>query len=128
MGVDRLVSALAEFPDGRHLTFTCATQLSSHQRVTISGDKGRIEIAVPINAPPDRPTRIMIDDGADLFGGSARIEEFAVCDQFTIQCDSFSRAVRGEAALEFPIEDAIDNMRVIDAIFRAAESGVFEEP
>ena len=67
LGVDRLVSALAEFPDGRHLTFTCGTQLSAHQRVTISGDEGRIEIAVPINAPPDRPVRIMIDDGADSF-------------------------------------------------------------
>lgn len=32
------------------------------------------------------------------------------------------------ASLEFPLEDAIDNMRVIDAIFRAAESGVFEQP
>jgi predicted dehydrogenase len=70
----------------------------------------------------------MMDDGADLFGGSVRIEEFAVCDQFTSQCDAFSRAVRGAAALEFPIENAVANMRVIDAILRAAQGGVFEEP
>jgi predicted dehydrogenase len=128
MGTDRLVSALAEFPGGRQLTFTCATQTSAHQRVTISGDKGRIEIAVPFNAPPDRPTHITIDTGADLFGGGARVEEFAVCDQYTLQGDAFSRAVLDEAALAYPIEDAIANMRVIDAVFRSARSGGWEIP
>ena len=54
---DRLVSAILEFPGGRHLTFSAATQLSGHQRVTIVGDAGRIEVAIPFNAPPDRPTQ-----------------------------------------------------------------------
>ena len=53
---DRLASAILEFPGGRHLTFCVATQLSAHQRVTIVGDAGRIEIVIPFNAPPDRPT------------------------------------------------------------------------
>jgi len=125
-GTDRLVSAIVEFPNGRHLTFSVATQLSAHQRVTIVGDGGRIEIAIPFNAPPDRPTRITIDDGADLFGGGARVEEFPVCDQYDLQGDAFSRAVLGQAPLEFPIEDAIANMRVIDALFRSAEFGSWE--
>jgi predicted dehydrogenase len=128
MGTDRLVSGIAEFPGGRQLTLTCATQTSAHQRVTIAGDKGRIEVAIPFNAPPDRPTRIMIDTGADLHGGGARIEEFPVCDQYTLQGDAFSRVILGEAALEYPIEDAIANMRVIDALFRSAQSGRWETP
>ena len=126
MGADRLTSGLADFPGGRQLAFTCGTQTSPHQRVTIAGDKGRIEIAIPFNAPPDRPTRITIDNGADLSGGGARREEFATCDQYTLQGDAFSRAVRGEAPLEFPIEDAIANMKVIDALFRSAQSGRWE--
>ncbi len=125
-GTDRLVSAIVEFPNGRHLTFSAATQLSAHQRVTIVGDGGRIEIAIPFNAPPDRPTRITIDDGADLFGGGALDEEFPVCDQYALQGDAFSRAVLGQAPLEFPVEDAIANMRVIDALFRSAEFGSWE--
>jgi predicted dehydrogenase len=128
MGTDRLISALAEFPGGRQLTFTCATQTSAHQSVTIGGDRGRIEIAIPFNAPPDRPTHITIDTGEDLFGGGARVEEFATCDQYTLQGDAFSRAALGEGALEFPIEDAIANMRVIDAIFRSGQSGKWEAP
>jgi predicted dehydrogenase len=125
---DRLASAILEFPGGRHLTFTTATQLSAHQRTTIVGAKGRIEVLIPFNAPPDRPTKIVIDPGQDLFGGGARVEEFPACDQYTLQGDAFSRAIRGGAPLEFPIEDAILNMRIIDALFRAAERGTWEAP
>jgi predicted dehydrogenase len=127
MGTDRLASAFLEFPGQRHLLFTCATQLSAMQRVTIVGDKGRVEIAIPFNAPPDRPTRIHLDSGADLFGGGARVEEFAICDQYTLQGDAFSRAVLGGEKLEFPIEDAVAQMRVIDALFKSAKSGQWEK-
>jgi predicted dehydrogenase len=34
--------------------------------------------------------------------------------------------VRGEAEWEFPLEDALANMRAIDACFRAAKSGRWE--
>jgi predicted dehydrogenase len=125
---DRLVGAVLEFPGGRHSTFTLSTQLSAHQRVTIVGDAGRIEIMIPFNAPPDRPTEIAIDTGADLFGGGRRVEQFAVCDQYTLQGDAFSRAILDGSPLEFPIEDAILNMRVIDALFRSAKSGSWETP
>jgi predicted dehydrogenase len=127
-GTDRLTSALIEFPGGRHLTFTCATQVQDYQRVTIVGEAGRVELVVPFNALIDRPMRIIVDSGVDLVGGGARIEEFAVCDQYTLQGDAFSRAVLGQAPLEFPIEDAIANMRVIDAAFRSARSGGWEKP
>jgi predicted dehydrogenase len=127
-GTDRLTSALFEFPGGRHLTFTCATQIQDYQRVTIVGEAGRVEVAVPFNALNDRPLHITIDSGVDLVGGGARIEEFPVCDQYTLQGDAFSRAVLGQAPLEFPIEDAIANMRVIDAAFRSAKSGGWEKP
>ena len=127
-GTDRLTSALIEFPGGRHLTFTCATQVQDYQRVTIVGEAGRVEIAVPFNALIDRPMRIAIDSGVDLVGGGARVEEFPVCDQYTLQGDAFSRAVLGQAPLEFPIEDAIANMRVIDAAFRSAKSAGWEKP
>jgi predicted dehydrogenase len=128
MGIDRLSSALIEFPGARHLTFTCSTQLSPHQRVTIVGTKARLEVLVPFNAPNDRPCRIVVDDGSDLHGGSAKPQDLPVVDQYALQGDAFARAVRGEQALEFPIEDAVLNMRVIDAAFRAGASGRWEVP
>jgi predicted dehydrogenase len=123
---DRLTSAILEFPGARHVTFSVATQLSAHQRVTIVGEAGRIEVMIPFNAPPDRPTEIVIDSGADLIGGGRRVEQFAVCDQYTLQGDAFSRAILNETPLEFPIEDAIANMRVIYALFCSAERGSWE--
>ena len=125
-GTDRLASAILEFPGGRHLTFTVATQLAGAQRVTIAGTAGRIEVKIPFNAPPNWPCEIVIDSGGDLFGGGARAESFGPADQYTLQGEAFSRAVRGEAAWEFPLEDALANMRAIDACFRAARSGRWE--
>ena len=81
---------------------------------------------IPFNAPTDRPTEIIVDSGADLVGGGARVESFPICDQYTLQGDAFARAVRGDGALEFSIEDAAANMKVIDACFRAAKSGRWE--
>ncbi len=126
MRIDRLTSALLEFPGARHLTFTCATQLAPHQRVTVVGTRARLELLIPFNAPVASPCRIVIDDGSDLAGGHARVESFAVADQYTLQGDAFSRAVLGQQALDWPIEDAVANMRVIDAVFRAAETSTWQ--
>ena len=127
MKVDRLVSAILEFPSG-HSTFTCSTQLVSYQWMQFLGTKGRIEIEIPFNAPVDRPCRIFIDDGSDVLGGGVASESFPVCDQYTIQADAFSRAIREGGEVAVPLEDAIQNMAVIDAIFRSAESARWEMP
>lgn len=126
--VDRLSSGLAEFPGNRHLTFTCSTQLSPHQRVTIVGTTGRIEVVIPFNAPDVVPSRLIIDDGSQLGCGSSVVEELPTANQYTLQGEMFSRAVLGQAPLAYPIEDAILNMRVIDALFRSAETGLWEKP
>jgi predicted dehydrogenase len=124
---DRLVSALAEFPGGRHLTFTAATQSTPYQRVVIVGEKGRIEIEVPFNAPPDRVVRIRVDNGKDLFGGGARVEEFPIIDQYGLQGDAFSKAILDGAKPEFDANDAVINMRIIEAAFRSGKSGAWEK-
>jgi predicted dehydrogenase len=123
---DRLASAILDFPSGQ-ATFICSTQIVPYQRMQFFGTKGRIEIKIPFNAPPDRPTRIFIDDGKDVFGSGVVVETFPVCDQYTIQGDVFSRAIRGEGDIPMPIEDSIKNMAVIEALFRAGTSEKWEE-
>jgi len=124
---DRLASAILEFPSGQSV-FTCSTQLVPYQRMQFLGTKGRIEIEIPYNAPNDRPTRIFIDDGRDVFGGGIRTETIPVCDQYTVQGDAFSRAIREGSEVPVPLEDAIANMAVIEAVFHAGESGRWEKP
>ncbi len=128
LGTDRMMSGLAAFPEARQLVFTCATQLTPCQQVRVLGTRGRIEIAVPFNAPAGGATRIAVDDGRDLVGGGREEIEIPACNQYTLQGDAFSRAVLGEAPLASGIADAVLNMRVIDAFFRSATSGAWEQP
>jgi predicted dehydrogenase len=127
MKVDRLTSAMLDFPSGQS-TFTCSTQLVPYQRMYFLGTKGRVELEIPFNAPKDRPTRIFIDDGGELFGNGISTETFPVCDQYTIQGDVFSKAIREGGEVPVTVDDGIKNMAVIEAIFRSAESGRWETP
>jgi len=108
--IDRLTSAVLEFPSG-HCVFTCSTQLVPYQRVQVLGTKGRVEVEIPFNAPPDRPTRIFVDSA---------IEEFPICDQYTIQGDLFSAAIRKGGEVPTPLEDSVRNMEVIDSLSSAS--------
>jgi predicted dehydrogenase len=126
-GIDRLTSAMLEFAKGQ-ATFTCSTQLVPHQKVQIFGTRGRIELEIPFNAPTNRPARIFIDDGSDLTGGGIETREFQICNQYTIQGDLFSRAIRENTEQAIPLEDSVKNMAVIDAVFRSARSRQWETP
>ncbi len=125
--VDRLASVMMDFPAGQG-SFTCSTQMVAYQRMHFLGTKGRIEMEIPFNAPNDRPCRIFVDDGRDVFGGGVSTESFPTCDQYTVQADVFSRALRGVGEVPVSIEDAMRNMAVIEAIFRSAETGRWERP
>ncbi len=127
MGTDRLTSAILDFPGGQSV-FSCATQLAPYQRMQILGTRGRIEIEIPFNAPPDRATRLWVDNSGDLQGSGLRTEEFPVCDQYTIQGDRFSQAIREGGEVPVSLEDAIRNMAVIEALFRSARTGRWETP
>ena len=126
--VDRIASGMLRFPSGGHATFTSAMQLAHYQRMQLHGSQGRIEVQIPFNAPNDRPCRIFVDDGRELGDRSAEAIDFPVVDQYTLQGDTFSAAIRGEASVPVSVEDAIGNMAVIDAILRSVESGRWEEP
>lgn len=123
---DRNVSGLLDFGGGCRLDFTVSTQSAPHQRVQIVGTKKRLEIEIPFNAPPMASTRIFVNDGSALGDASAVAEAFAPCDQYMLQGEAFSRVVRGEIPLPYGVEDAIRNMRAIDALFRSEKSGAWE--
>jgi predicted dehydrogenase len=124
---DRLASAILEFPEG-HSIFTCSTQLIPYQRIHFLGTRGRIELEVPFNAPPDRPTRLFIDISGDLSGSGISTEIFPVGDQYTAQGEAFAKAVREGTDVPVSIEDAIGNMAVIEAVFESARTGQWAVP
>ena len=122
---DHMVSALVDFGEGRRLDFTVSTQSVPYQRVQVCGTKKRIEIRIPFNAPLGGTTDLLTDDGSHLDDQSTTRETMGACDQYTLEADAFSRAIRGEIALPYGVEDAIANMRVIDALFASEKTGAW---
>lgn len=114
---DILTSGILDFENGSS-TFTCSTQLMPYQRVNIIGTQARIEMEIPFNAPPDKPTCIWLhtkNDSEEII--------FAAVDQYTLQGDAFSKAILSNEALPTNLEDAVNNMKVIEAVFESADDG-----
>ena len=126
--VDRLTSGLLDFGQGRRLDFTVGTQSVPYQRVQIIGASGRIEIEIPFNAPQMAMTRLFRDDGSKLDGSGLVTETLPICDQYALQGDAFVEMILGERPQAYGIEDAIQNMRILDALFRSEQSGRWERP
>lgn len=123
---DRLASAILHFPEGQ-AQFICSTQLVPQQRLQILGSEGRIELDIPFTPLENQTSRLLIDDGSHRGFQATEEVTFEGVNQYTLQGDHFARVVRGDAKLDFPIEDAVKNMAVIDALYRSGESGGWEE-
>lgn len=121
-GTDRFTSAILDFPAGQAV-FSCSTQMAPYQKALIFGDRGLIEIEIPVNTPPDREAILHVRTGTE-----SRSETIPVCDQYTIQGDAFSRAILENGPVPVPVEDAVANMAAIDALFRSAATGNWESP
>jgi len=114
--VDRLTSGMMDFGAGTS-TFTCSTQLVSYQHVDILGTKGRIEIPIPFNPPANKATRIFIHTDSDT-----KEIVFEPCDQYGIQGDLFAQAILNNAPVPTPLEDAVANMEVLEAIVKSSRT------
>lgn len=125
---DRNASVLLDFGEGRQMTFTVSTQSVVGQHVRVNGTEGRLELLTPYNALPDRATEIVLDDGSELGGLSARRIEIPAADQYRLQAEAFGQALRNGTPPEHDLVDALANMRVLDAIRRSGRSGQWETP
>jgi predicted dehydrogenase len=119
---DRTASAIADFGEGRQLTFTVSTQAMSYQRVNILGTKGRIEIEIPFNAPRDKPNRYTVH------GTKSETVDLPVTDQYRLQAEAFGRVIRGQEKQAWGVADAIQNMKILDALFRSEKTKKWEHP
>jgi predicted dehydrogenase len=123
---DRTATVIADFGQGRRLDFTVSTQTTPYQRLHLVGTEQRLEIEIPFNALQGEATKLWLDNGKALGAQQAVLETVPPCDQYTLQCDAFSQAIRGDIALPYGVEDAICNMRVLDAIYASGQSGQWQ--
>ena len=122
-GVDRLASAILDFGVG-DATFTCSTQVAPLQRAYVAGNEGHIELyRAAFNPPNDRPCVIRV-----MRGGKIDQLEVQMCDQYGIMADRFTEAILNRAPVPVPLEDAVRNMEVIDAIVASSCGGSWVRP
>lgn len=114
MHIDILSSGILNFQTGS-ATFTCSTQLMPYQRVQIMGTTGRIEIELPFNTLADKATVINVVNQS----GSEALT-FEAVDQYTLQATIFSDCILNDKSVPYSLEDAINNMKVIEAVFAAS--------
>ena len=123
---DRLASGIMKFPSGQS-SFICSTQLVPYQRVQVLGSEKRIEVEVPFNAPNEMPCRVFLDDGTANHGRFKIVEDLPACDQYTKQAEAFEAKILSGKIDQAPLKDAIKNMCVIDALYRAGNTRQLEK-
>ncbi|MCK5516370.1 MAG: Gfo/Idh/MocA family oxidoreductase [Desulfobulbaceae bacterium] len=116
MKTDRLTSAMIDFSDGKTSTFTCSTQLMPYQRVHIFGADGQIEVEIPVNPLKDASSKVWVRT-------KTSVEEIVVAavDQYTVQAEMFAKAILEDSQVPIDLSDAVNNMKVIEALFESAE-------
>jgi predicted dehydrogenase len=118
---DTLASGILDFGMARSI-FTVGTQSFSWQKVNVLGSGGELTIHIPFNAYPDVPMQVSVTAGV-----GQRNYFSPATDQYVEMFEPFSRAVREGGPVPTPPQDAIDNMKVLDALYRSEKSGTWEQ-
>ncbi len=125
-GTDRLVSGILDFGSGVQASFVCGTQSAAVQRVHILGTEGRIEIIMPFNPLPENPAVIRVGTQKQPGFDEAREIKFPIGNHYTLQGENATAIFKGESPVDYPIEDGIANMQILDALARSARTGSWE--
>lgn len=126
-GVDRTVSGVLSFSFGP-VTFTAGTQTVAHQTFTIFGSDACLQVPMAWTFPDDRPSGLILERGPTPLEREVETVEIAPLHQWRNLVEAFARAVRLRIPAPLPLEDAIANMRVLDALARSCLSGRVELP
>lgn len=117
-GVDMMVHGMMEFDHGLGLTFDCGMWTYSRCSLEIAGTEGRIEL-------PSAFGWERMEDMSQIFVHTAkgsREEKVGIYNHFALQADAMAAAVMDGVPLPYGPDDAISNIRAIEACLRAARS------
>lgn len=119
-GTDCLSSGMLDF-GAAHALFTVSTQSASTQRFDVIGTAGKISIRIPFNMYPDVPAEVTV-----VTSIGTRTLSCGPAEQYRLMFDAYSESLLSGKAEPTPAEDAIANMRVLDALLRSESSGGWE--
>jgi hypothetical protein len=82
-----------------------------------------MHIGIPLNMYSDVPAELTV---ITPFG--ERRPVLPVVDQYGLEFEAFSKALRQDLPVPTPAEDAVANQKVLDALLRSESSGSWETP
>jgi predicted dehydrogenase len=115
--VDMMASGLVEFSGAVALTFDCGMWAAGRNTLEILGTDGRIEVPSAYVSREDRSSNFFV-----VTKEGRREVEVPIVNQYSLQADDFAAVVFGDKAPLVPPQDAVNNMRVIDACLKSAET------
>jgi len=115
-GVDETTTAILQFPGGRVAQFTVSNGTSAVSSYRIAGTDGDLRVE-PAYEYFDKLEHYLTVDG------KTRHESFGKRDQFAPELEYFSQCILDNREPEPNAEEAIDDLRVIEAILQSARTG-----
>ncbi|HEU4742950.1 MAG TPA: Gfo/Idh/MocA family oxidoreductase [Meiothermus sp.] len=123
-GADHSFVGVLDFGEGLRAVFDCSFAQPFRQRVELVGDRGTLVIPeawVPGRRGSGGPTRHGLDAPHLVVNGQEEAQPAA--DQYQLMVEHFVRAARGQEPLRYPAEEAVRQMRVLDALYASARAG-----
>ncbi|HVC80241.1 MAG TPA: Gfo/Idh/MocA family oxidoreductase [Chloroflexota bacterium] len=115
-GVEIGMAGALTFSDGRTATFDCGFRAAGQGWYMVVGALGTIEVPAAF-VPSQDPTRVILTDQA------GRHEEMIPgVDQYRLEAEEFAACLIEGRRPRYPAEDAVANMRAIDALYRSARA------
>jgi D-xylose 1-dehydrogenase (NADP+, D-xylono-1,5-lactone-forming) len=120
-GVERQLAGLLEFAGGLYATIQCSFGAAEHQVLEVVGSSGVARAPRAFTAWRNEPAPLYWR-GAD---GEERTETFEA-DPYALMVAHFAACVRGQASPAPDVREAVSTLAVLDALARAARSGIAE--
>ncbi|WP_020221995.1 Gfo/Idh/MocA family protein [Halarchaeum acidiphilum] len=117
-GVDTRLAGTFEYAGGARATLRCWFDAPEHQRYRIETTDGWIEASPAFNVAADAPAELRY-----AVDGRTVTESFEPVDQYAREAEHFADCVESGMTPRTSGEDALANMRVIDALYEAAATG-----
>ncbi|HKJ23651.1 MAG TPA: Gfo/Idh/MocA family oxidoreductase [Myxococcota bacterium] len=116
--VDRAMEAELRFADGRTGRIECSLFSAKllKIRARVVGDAGELDVFNPVGPQIFHRLTLRTAEGTE-------IERFTREPTYAFQLRAFERAVREGAPFPTGVDDAVANMRVVDAVYAAAGLG-----
>ena len=121
-GVDELLGAVLRFGGDRLALVDCSLRLPRREEYEIVGTDGRISVPGAF-LPGTGDTEIHLTRGTERTVKERIVVTIPGVDEYRAMVEHFVGAVAAGAPLSFPPQDAVANLRAIEALLRSLRTG-----